>query len=91
MKQYIYILWDHDEYGPCELVATLDRSKIAGLVSNLCPEGDGRIAEILACTDEELLTTGSPYRGINGKHDLHIGQDGRAFWGGFVFQIVELS
>lgn len=87
MKQYIYILWDHDEYGPCELVATLDRSKVAGLVSNLYPQGEGRIAEILASTDEELIISSSPDRDINvnGKHSL------QTEWGGFTFQIVELS
>ena len=92
MKTYIYLLWDHDEDGPCEVVATLDRSKVAGLVSNLCPRGEGRIAEILAHTDEELLTTGSPDRDINGKHFLEFDNWGLlALWGGFTFQIVELS
>lgn len=94
MQKYIYLLWDHDEDGPCEVVATLDRSKVAGLVSKVCPRGEGRIAEILNHTDEELLTTSSPDRGINGKHSLQFDDFGwglLALWGGFTFQIVELS
>lgn len=89
---YVYLLWQHGEDGPEDLVATLDRLKVINIAKSLdvndwfarvTREGElgviETLEEVLRLSDEELAVRD---HGITGL--MHG-------WGGLHFQVVKLQ
>ena len=78
---YIYLLYYHNEDGPCELKATVCREKVVEILKSYEGVFDDipydRLNELLAKTDEELAA-------YEHSHWLH--SDG---WGGLGFHVVK--
>jgi len=81
--QYVYLLWDHGEYGPEHLVATLDKRKLPELAKDLNEQdwfertGKPNLVNNLAALLE-----------LDNRPGIYPLMDG---WGGLHLQIVELS
>jgi len=86
---YVYILSDHDEYGAENLVATLDRSLLMGMVEKNWPkykpvwieEAKAGLARHLEELSDEELCEKTRKNGL----DCHRG------WGGMQLHVVKLD
>lgn len=85
---YVYLLWDHAEEGPENLAATLDRSKLMGMLDayfgNWSDEEARReiknsLIDRLKLSDERLLAE-------DGSTGISLGYG----WGGIHLQVVPL-
>jgi hypothetical protein len=80
MTRFVYILSTYQENGAENVIATLDRTKLHGLLTSyfkpLAHEHE-RLAELMAGNDDELSKT-----------DGHYLSNG---WGGIELHVVELK
>lgn len=74
----VYLLYDYEEHGPEDIVATLDASALGGLVKANFPE----YADRLDTSVEDALRRSEDE---DGGIKLQRG------WGGLVLRVVELS
>jgi hypothetical protein len=76
MSQRAYLVWDHDEYGPEDLRATLNKASVDALIQGwagpMLEEAQRRLAAALDKDEVGITALG----------------DG---WGGWHLQIVELE
>ena len=90
MKRYVYLLWDHEEWGP-ESIVVADSPKAllaAAERRGMTPQAsEPRLSMLLAKPPEELATTGGPgsFPGSDNRHSLGGG------WGGLNLQVIELA
>lgn len=84
--KYVYLLWEHDEHGPENLVATLDRSKLVNLLDTF-KWANHTATQTLVHTDLEvlLLRTDEDLSSNNGIHEIESG------WGGIHLQVTVLQ
>ena len=80
MTQYVYLLWDHNEDGPTNLVATLEKEKVFDLAL--------KVANGLYSEDSYILKSLKEAIDINEPDIYYLAEYD---WGSLHLQIVELS
>ena len=84
MTTYVYLLWRHDEHGPVDTVATLDRSAIVPIVHAKFDEANWQVVENLLSRPDADLAANDSDSGSDG-HKLSDG------WGGVHLQVCPLE